>query len=36
MARNSKSRYVISVLVSDRVGVLRDITSAVTDLGAKH
>jgi len=34
MARNSKSRYVISVLVSDRVGVLRDITSAVTDLGA--
>src|ERR1039458_5355346 len=34
MADQDKKRYVISVLVSDRVGVLRDITSAVTDLGA--
>ena len=34
MATRDKKRYVISVLVSDRVGVLRDITSAVTDLGA--
>jgi len=28
------TRYVISVLVSDRVGILRDITSAATDRGA--
>jgi predicted amino acid-binding ACT domain protein len=27
-------RYVISVLVADRVGILRGITSAITDLGA--
>lgn len=27
-------RYVISVLISDRVGILRDITSAVADLDA--
>ncbi len=29
----SSVRHVISVLISDRVGVLRDITSAVTNLG---
>jgi len=29
-----KNRYVISVLVADRVGILRDITSAVADMGA--
>jgi glycine cleavage system transcriptional repressor len=34
MATHNKKRYVISVLVSDRVGVLRDITSAVTATGA--
>lgn len=34
MPTREKERYVISVLVSDRVGVLRDITSAVTDIGA--
>ena len=28
------NRYVMSVLVADRVGILRDITTAVTDLGA--
>jgi glycine cleavage system transcriptional repressor len=27
-------RYVISVLVADRVGILRGITAAITDLGA--
>lgn len=27
-------RYVISVLVADRAGVLYDITSAITDMGA--
>ena len=31
--RDSPVRHVISVLISDRVGVLRDITSAVTALG---
>ena len=34
MPTRDKKRYVISVLVSDRVGVLRDITSAVTGMGA--
>ena len=29
-----QGRYVISVLVADRVGILRDITSALTDMGA--
>lgn len=28
-----KNRFVVSVLVSDRVGILRDITSAVADAG---
>ena len=28
------NRYVISVLIADRPGILRDITSTVTDLGA--
>ena len=28
------TRYVISVLIADRPGILRDVTSAVTDLGA--
>ncbi|MEI6972307.1 MAG: ACT domain-containing protein [bacterium] len=28
------NRYVVSVLVADRVGILRDVTSAVTDMGA--
>lgn len=30
----SHNRFVVSVLVSDRVGVLRDITTAVSDMGA--
>ncbi len=30
--KTSVSRYVISVLISDRVGIMRGITSAVTDL----
>jgi predicted amino acid-binding ACT domain protein len=34
MPKHDKKRYVISVLVSDRVGILRDISAAVTDLGA--
>jgi predicted amino acid-binding ACT domain protein len=34
MATRDKKRYVLSVLVSDRVGILRDITAAVADLGA--
>jgi predicted amino acid-binding ACT domain protein len=34
MPTQPESRYVISVLVPDRVGILRDLTSAVTDLGA--
>jgi len=34
MPTRDKKRYVISVLVSDRVGILRDISAAVTDLGA--
>ena len=33
MAAPSPHRYVISVLIADRVAVLRDITSAVADLG---
>jgi len=32
--RKYTARYVISVLVSDRVGILRDITSALADMGA--
>ncbi|MFC1452575.1 glycine cleavage system protein R [Verrucomicrobiota bacterium] len=28
-----RTRYVMSVLVTDRVGILRDITSAVADMG---
>ncbi len=28
------NRYVISVLIADRPGILRDVTSAVSDLGA--
>jgi len=34
MPTHDKKRYVISVLVSDRVGILRDISAAVTDLDA--
>lgn len=34
MAKTATCRYVISVLVADRVGILRDVTSAVTDMGA--
>ena len=34
MTKPVHTRYVISVLVADRTGVLRDITSAITDLGA--
>ena len=34
MNSSADNRYVISVLVADRVAILRDITSAVTDLGA--
>jgi predicted amino acid-binding ACT domain protein len=34
MPGDSETRYVISVVVSDRVGILRDITTSVTDLGA--
>jgi glycine cleavage system transcriptional repressor len=33
-AKNTLSRFVISVLVSDRVGILRDITTALADMGA--
>lgn len=29
-----KYRFIVSVLIADRVGILRDITSALTDLGA--
>ena len=32
--QQDSTRYVISVLVSDRVGMLRDVTSALTGLGA--
>ena len=28
-------RYVVSVLVADRVGILRDITGALADMGAR-
>ena len=31
---DNHNRYVISVLIADRPGILRDITSTVTDLGA--
>lgn len=34
MPVHDDSRYVISVLVADRVGILREITAAVADLGA--
>jgi predicted amino acid-binding ACT domain protein len=34
MGTASHSRYVISVLIADRVGILRDMTTAVTDMGA--
>jgi len=34
MGGKTSNRYVISVLVADRVGILKDITSAVTDMGA--
>lgn len=34
MAAGRKKRYVVSVLVGDRVGILRDITTAVNGLGA--
>ena len=34
MSDHLKRRYEIYVLVSDRVGILRDITTAVADLGA--
>lgn len=34
MAGKKSNRYVVSVLVADRVGILKDITSAVTDMGA--
>ncbi|MDD4870614.1 MAG: ACT domain-containing protein [Kiritimatiellae bacterium] len=34
MAKKSSNRYVVSILVADRVGILKDITSAVTDMGA--
>jgi len=33
MTTKQRPRYVISVLIADRVGILRDITSAVTELG---
>lgn len=32
--RKFTHQYVISVLVADRVGILRDITAALTDMGA--
>lgn len=34
MKAPSKTRLVVSVLVADRVGILRDVTAALTDLGA--
>lgn len=34
MTTQYNTRYVISILVADRVGILSGITSAVTDLGA--
>lgn len=34
MKEHNNHRYVISVLVADRAGVLYDITSAITDMGA--
>jgi len=32
--KKTTCRYVVSVLVADRVGILRDVTTAVTDMGA--
>lgn len=34
MQSATESRYVISLLVADRIGILRELTTAVTDLGA--
>ena len=34
MKTANKKRFVISVLIRDRVGILRDITAAVTNMGA--
>jgi len=34
MEQPATTRYVISVLIADRPGILRDITSTVTDLGS--
>lgn len=34
MKTQHKNRFVISVLIRDRVGILRDITTAVTNMGA--
>jgi glycine cleavage system transcriptional repressor len=34
MNASDRQHFVVSVLVADRVGILRDITSAVTDMGA--
>jgi glycine cleavage system transcriptional repressor len=34
MKTGNKKRFVISVLIRDRVGILRDITTAVTNMGA--
>ena len=33
MHDSSRSKYVVAVLVADRTGILRDVASAVTDLG---
>lgn len=35
MNRKARNQYLIAVLVADRVAILRDITSAVADLGAR-
>lgn len=32
--KQNKNRYVISVLIADRPGILQDVTATVTDLGA--
>jgi len=32
--KNKANRYVISVLIADRPGILQDVTAAVTELGA--
>jgi predicted amino acid-binding ACT domain protein len=34
MKAHAPTRFVVSVLVADRVGILRDITAALSDLGA--